>query len=243
MPGGGPKAQVKRALRGVGFELQRYDPDATFAKRRQRLLGSERIDLVIDVGAHAGEFASSLRHEGYGGRILSFEPQCQMFERLQAAASSDPLWDCRNQALGASPGSTTLHVSGNDGFSSSIRPMAAVHEEAEPGSSYVNSETVDVITLDEAMAETGGSLMLKIDTQGYESEVLSGGAATLRRCRLVELELVLAELYDGQAMFPELVDQMEKEGFVLTDVESGFRDPRTSQLLQIDGVFVRANAT
>lgn len=241
---GGAKVQIKRALRNIGFELQRFDPDGSFAKRRQQLLESERVDLVIDVGAHAGEYAGSLRHGGYANRILSFEPQAQMFERLRGASSADPLWDCRNQAVGASPGSTTLHVSGNEGFSSSIRPMATIHEEAEPGSSYVDSETVTVVTLDEAIAETpegSDRLMLKADTQGHESEVLAGAGATLNRCRLVELELVLVELYEGQALFAELVDQMLDRGFLLTDIESGFRDPRTSQLLQVDGLFIRRN--
>lgn len=244
MAGGGAKAQVKKALRAFGFDLQRFDPEGSFAKRRQRLIESERITDVIDVGAHAGEFASSMRHEGYQGRIISFEPQKQMFEKLRVAASPDSLWACRNQAVGAASSEMTLHVSGNDGFSSSIMPMATAHEEAEPTSSYVGSETVEVVALDEAIEEparAGDRLMLKVDTQGYESEVLSGANAILRRCRLVELELVLVELYEGQALFEELVEQMSGHGFLLTDIESGFQDPRTAQLLQIDGLFIRAD--
>lgn len=234
---------TKRALRRSGFELRRYQPDANYLTRRMELIAAESIDLVLDVGAHAGEFAGSLRHEGYRGRILSFEPQSQMFKQLQATASAESLWECRHQAVGASAGDITLHLSGNEGFSSSIRPMAAIHEEAEPSSTYVGSETVEVVTLDDTMdelvARSNNRLMLKIDTQGYESEVLSGAKATLQRCHLVELELVLVELYEGQALFAELVDQMRDHGFLLTDVESGFRDPRTSELLQIDGLFVR----
>jgi len=240
---GGPKASIKKALRSVGFELQRFDPEGSFAKRRQRLLESEQVDLVIDVGAHAGEYAGSLRHGGYGGRILSFEPQAEMFGRLREASNADPLWDCRNSAVGASPGTTTLHVSGNEGFSSSIRPMATIHEEAAPESSYVGSEKVDIVTLDEEIAEAAGRpdrLMLKADTQGHEPEVLAGARTTLGRCRLVELELALVELYKGQALFAELVAQMLDHGFLLADVEPGFQDPRTSQLLQVDGLFVRS---
>ena len=239
---GGPKAQIKKALQGVGLELRRFDPDGSFAKRRQRLLESKRIDLVIDVGAHAGEYAGSLRHGGYGNQILSFEPQAQMFARLQGAASADPLWDCRRSAVGDAAGSTTLHVSGNDGFSSSIRPMATIHEEAAPESSYVDSETVSIVTLDEAVAEThehSNRLMLKIDAQGYESEVLAGASAVVRASQIVELELGLVELYEGQALLTELVLQMSESGFVLADVEPAFRDSRTSQLLQLDGLFIR----
>lgn len=242
MTGGGPRNRIKKTLRALGFELQRFDPKGSFAKRRQRWLESERIDIAIDVGAHAGEFAGSLRHEGYANRIVSFEPQAQMFKQLECAANDDPLWTCRNQAVGAASGEIDLNISGNEGFSSSVRPMAAIHEAAEPGSSYVDSETVEVVTLDEALGNSlasGGRLMLKVDTQGYESEVLEGASETLGRCRLVELELVLAELYEGQALFAELVEKMGRHGFLLTDVESGFQDRQTHQLLQIDGLFIR----
>lgn len=242
MAGAGTKNRIKKTLRSLGFELQRFDPAGSFGKRRQRWIESERINVAIDVGAHAGEFASSLRHEGYGGKMISFEPQAQMFRQLKLAARDDPLWTCRNHAVGSAAGEIDLNISGNEGFSSSIRPMAAIHEAAEPGSSYVNSEAVEVVTLDEAL---GNSLthadrpFLKVDTQGYESEVLAGASETLGRCRLVELELVLVELYEGQALFAELVEQMSRHGFLLTDVESGFQDRRSHQLLQIDGLFIR----
>jgi FkbM family methyltransferase len=241
MAKGRGKAAVKAALRKAGFELQRFDPEGSYAKRRQRLLESSEIDTVVDVGAHAGEFGQSLRHGGYRHQIISFEPQASMYERLEKVTATDPRWQCRNQAVGAAAGRMDLHISGNEGFSSSIRKMATIHEEAEPTSSYIESETVEVTTLDEALAEHGeGRLMLKVDTQGYEAEVLKGAATTLRHCWLAELELVLVELYEGQARFPELVEHMQEQGLLLTAVESGFRDPRTSELLQIDGLFVRA---
>src|SRR6188474_3672939 len=115
------KSLVKAALRKTGFELQRFDPEGSYAKQRQRLLDALSIDTVLDVGAHAGEFGQALRHGGYGQRILSFEPQAAMFERLRQTAAADPLWECRNKAVGAVAGSIDLHISGNDGFSSSIR--------------------------------------------------------------------------------------------------------------------------
>jgi FkbM family methyltransferase len=199
------------------------------------------IDTVLDVGAHAGEFGQSIRHAGYRGRIASFEPVSAHYKRLLQVADADDAWTCRKVAVGESASTAEIYVSGNDGFSSSIREMAPAHEKADPESSYVDSEQIDVISLDEALAEMPGQtgpLMLKVDTQGFEEEVLSGAVDTLGRCRLVELELALVELYNGQALFGELVNQMHKRGFLLADVESGFRDPRTSQLLQVDGLFI-----
>ncbi len=146
--------------------------------------------------------------------------------------------------IGDRAGEIEIHVSGNDGLSSSVRPMTAAHEMAEPSSAYVGSETVAIARLDETVPELADGaerLMLKVDAQGYEPEVIAGAEATLSRCRLVELELGLVELYEGQALFSEVVEQMGGRGFALADVEPGFRDPRSSRLLQLDGLFVRSD--
>lgn len=232
---------TKRALRRTGFELRRFQPGATYLTRRMERIAAESIDLVIDVGAHAGEYAGSLRHEGYKGAILSFEPQAQMYERLSRAAAGDSDWACRRQAVGASPGSMTLHIAGNDGFSSSLLPMTEAHEQGEPSSTYVASEEVEVTTLDAALEPDANArrLCLKIDVQGHEAAALAGGGATLARCRIVELELGLVELYEGQALFAELVSELERHGLVMADVEPAFNDRETGQLLQVDALFIR----
>jgi FkbM family methyltransferase len=233
---------VKRALRRSGFELRRYRPGATYLERRMESLAGKSIDLVVDVGAHAGEYAGSLRREGYRGPILSFEPQARMFERLLAAADGDGLWDCRREAVGAAPGSLTLHIAGNDGFSSSLRPMTQAHERGEPSSAYVGSEEVPVTTLDAALADSEAErIFLKLDVQGHEAEALAGATALLPRCRMLELELGLVELYEGQALFGEMVEELQRRAFVVGDVEPAFSDRRSGQLLQVDALFVRVD--
>lgn len=241
MAGGGAKAQIKKALRGLGFELQKLNPDGTFAKRRQRLLKSKQIDLVIDVGAHAGEFGQALRHGGYTGQILSFEPVDEHYESLQALATADGHWACSRTAIGDHPGVVEINVSGNDGYSSSVREMTKRHEASDPESAYIRSEQVEMLTLDEAgLTKAGGERpFLKVDTQGYEEGVLAGGSEVLGRCQIAELELSFAELYAGQALFAELVERIRGTGMVLVDLEPGFRDGATGELLQVDALFVR----
>jgi hypothetical protein len=48
----------------------------------------------------------------------------------------------------------------------------------------------------------------------------------------------LVGLYSGQALFDELVSLMAAKGFLLNDIEPGFRDERSGQLLQVDALFV-----
>ncbi len=235
------RKQVQKLLRRTGYDIRRYRPGATYLERRMKRIEAAGIDQVIDVGAHAGEYAGSLRHEGYRGAILSFEPQAAMFERLEAAATDDPLWQCRRQAVGSEPGTMSLNISGNDGFSSSLRPMTQAHEHGDPSSAYVDTEEVEITTLDAAVDATADRrLFLKVDVQGHEAEALAGGHSTLARCQMVEMELGLVELYEGQALFTDLVETMKKLGFVMADIEPGFSDIEMDSLLQVDALFICA---
>jgi hypothetical protein len=83
---------------------------------------------------------------------------------------------------------------------------------------------------------------LKIDTQGYEREVLLGAPETLKRTDAVEVELSLTALYDRQALLPEIWGTLSDTGFRPAWIERGYRDPHDNWLLQMDGLFVRETA-
>ncbi|HSS49937.1 MAG TPA: FkbM family methyltransferase [Thermoanaerobaculia bacterium] len=236
------KTLAKALLRRAGFELHRRDPEGSFAKRRQLLLEAEDVGIVLDVGGHAGEFGQALRHHGYQGRIVSFEPVADLHERLRRVAQGDVDWSCYKLAVGDRNGEVAVNISGNDGFSSSVLEMMPKHQKADPSSVYVGSETVALATLDEQRAElldNDRKVFLKVDTQGFEAEVIAGATETLAQCAVVELELGLVELYGGQALFKEMIELMNERGFVLNDLDPGFRDKDGKELLQADALFVR----
>ena len=75
--------------------------------------------------------------------------------------------------------------------------------------------------------------------QGFEAAVLRGAEQSLARCAGVQLEMSIAPLYQGELLLPELIGEMAKQGFALMDLKPGFFDPRTGELLQLDGLFFR----
>src|SRR3954452_3990844 len=73
---------VQNGLRRVGYELHPYDPDPAPAAediQRAKLLASERVDVLLDVGANEGQYAVRMRRAGFDGRIASFEPLADAF--------------------------------------------------------------------------------------------------------------------------------------------------------------------
>jgi hypothetical protein len=103
-------------------------------------------------------------------------------------------------------------------------------------------ERVEVTTVADLVTSRGLTperSLLKIDTQGFESEVLDGAGDVLEQFAAIQLELSFVPLYDGQALYADLVERLDRLGFVLFTTETGISDPTTGQLLQCDALFVQ----
>lgn len=225
---------MARQLQRRGFEVRRH-PDT----RRQMMFAKHRIDLVLDVGAADGGYGSGIRAAGYTGDIVSFEPLSTAFAALGRLVARDPKWEARNLALGAEAGEATINIASNS-TSSSILPMLGPHLEAAPSVSYVGEQVVTVSRLDDEVAELAATrrTFLKIDTQGFEREVLAGGPGTVGQCVGLQLELSFVPLYDGGMLVDEAIGWAYDHGFEMVGIEQGYAAP-SGEILQIDGVFVR----
>lgn len=233
---------IKSSLKRIGVDVKRMLPASNFGLQVARIVVDGGYDLVFDIGANNGQFAHELREFGYRGRIVSFEPLSAAHRRLSRAAARDPMWQVAPRAaLGAAKSATTINVSGLPA-SSSLLTMKRSHENAAPGSASVGQENVDVVALDDVASEwLEGTrrVFLKIDTQGFELEVLKGAVKTLPRIEGALLELSLVELYDGQPLWTEVIEWLGQHNFELVGLNQGFMDPTTYHTLQVDGIFKR----
>jgi FkbM family methyltransferase len=200
-------------------------------------------DVILDVGANVGQFGQALRRGGYHGHIISFEPLSSAHTTLLATAASDPLWDVAERcAVGATDGWAEINISGNS-YSSSLLPMLNLHREAAPPSAYQGTEPCRVITLDSYIERTFSDpttvFGLKIDTQGYEGQVLAGLRRNHDRVKVVVCEMSVVPLYaDGPSM-SELCRLLAELNYHCVALGPEFEDPRSGELLQTNGVFVK----
>jgi FkbM family methyltransferase len=214
----------------------------TWEQRRQRLFETLGTDLVLDVGANAGQYGVEIRRGGYAGRIVSFEPASETYSRLREATQSDPLWTARQLALGSDPGTATLNVAGNEGKSSSILDQRDVSFGTTATMRYVGAETVEVSTLKAVgpdVASERDRIVLKVDVQGLELEVLEGAGSFLDHVQAIETELSLYPMYEDQPDWRRLCDRTEELGFAFFAVDPGYSDPKSGRLIEMDGLFVR----
>lgn len=197
------------------------------------------VEVVLDVGANIGQYAGELRAAGFAGTIVSFEPLGAAFDQLAKRAAADRQWHCHNLALGESAGSLKLNVSRNS-VSSSFLPATSALIATLPAVEYIGAEDVQVSTLDTLCLDLlDRSTLLKLDVQGYELSVLRGARNSLSAMSLIELELSITRLYEGQPTMREMLVAMKDFGFELVSLEPGFSDPETGKLLQLDGTFAR----
>lgn len=241
------KRFIKVILKQFGLELHWVRPNTPSAIDIAALhtvasLRKFKIDLVLDVGANFGQFAREVRQGGYEGRIVSFEPLSQAHDELQQSSESDLMWDAFPRcALGDHDGVVEINIAGNS-QSSSILPMLESHLSAAPESAYQGKEIVPIRTLDAIAGQyikDARAPFLKIDTQGFEWQVLDGARAALPHVKGILVELSLVPLYEGQHLWREVIARLEAEGFTLWAFMPVFSDPVSGQTLQMDGIFYR----
>ena len=238
---------VKRALRRVGLVVRRLESSNDEYQVIKDALRISRAEAVLDVGANVGQYGDLVLETGFAGDLISFEAIPSVHQRLEAHARAyGRRWivaPCA--ALGSKAGEMAINIAGNS-VSSSLLPMRSEHVAAAPESAYIRTELVKVERLDELAAKLLGPnrrLMIKVDTQGYELEVLAGATGLLPQTTALQLELSLVPLYEGAPTFVDVIQYMAVRGFELFSIAPGFKDRRSGRLLQIDGIFLRREGT
>lgn len=234
--------RARVAAQFFGIDVTRF-PESTPTHRLVRLLRLFDIDVVLDVGANGGQYASKLRRFGYRGRIVSFEPLDGPLKSLRRKADADPLWTVFPYALGAESTTITVNVAANDGMSSSVLPMLDRCTDACPQAGYIGAQEAVQRRLDEMwplVVEPQDRVFLKLDVQGYEGAVLQGAGDCVDRCSGLQMELSCVPLYENSLLFDEALTLVKRQhGMTLMSIVPEFTDPETGQMLQFDAIFFR----
>jgi FkbM family methyltransferase len=192
------------------------------------ILGPD-IRTVFDVGANDGQTVRRFARAFPQADLYSFEPDPATFERLVAAVGGLPNVRLFNVALGRETGEARLFRFAFD-ETNSLLPKAVGAESYVVDADFLRQTgtiPVKVATIDTICEESNIPRidLLKIDTQGYEVEVLQGAQDLLAASgvRLVYAEVCFVRCYENQPLFHDVYAFLYERGFRLVGLyESGF---------------------
>lgn len=195
---------------------------------------------ILDIGAYRGMFSKCAHYVFPEAMIYAFEPLKDCFEELIRLKKTINKFECYNVALGEKKRETFIHRSSFDA-ASSLLEMDELHKQAFPDSPRERLEKIKVESLDAVLIgkPLEVPLLMKIDVQGYEKLVLNGAPETLKHTDYIICEMSLSQLYKEQALFDEIYHQIIKAGFKFSGPIGELQHPQTTEVLQIDGLFIR----
>lgn len=186
--------------------------------RAIHLFPDKSDDLYLDVGANHGQSIASIRLFKSRVKLISFEPNPVLADKLRRIYVSDRNLDVRAYGLAAEQANFTLYTPSYAGFV--YDGLASFSR--ENAMNWLNSETIigfneSKVVLKETpcFAEKLDNLNLKpsfikMDIQGFEYEALKGGEATIATCR----PILLIEEFNSDSRMGDLLDQYGYEEYV-----------------------------
>lgn len=210
----------------------------------KRWLTDAGISTILDVGANIGDFAKLAREVFPEATIYSLEPLPDCFEKLTKCLPGDTKFFPMNIAAGSAPSVLNFYRSFHSP-SSSFLQMSDLHKEAFPQSHEGQAAQplpVQVDTLDNLFKgkELKGAVLVKLDVQGFESEVIMGAPELLGKAHIVLMEMSFVSLYSNLPLFHDIYLKMYDLGFRYRGNLAQMLHATTGEVVQVDAIFVRA---
>jgi len=198
------------------------------------------INCVLDVGANMGQFAKNIRNAGYQGHIISFEPISKCYAYLKGYENEN--WQIMNFALGSEEGKTEINVTHKNVFSSMLKPNQYAGHRFENSANVEYTELVQVKRLDDVLSDLitdikVSNIFLKLDTQGYDLEVLKGAAESIIDISGIQSEISCKAIYEGMPTHLESLEYFDSLGYEITGIFPLSHDKEDMSLLEFDCVF------
>ena len=239
------KTLLIKILGRLGYEIIASSRNApiNMSQHLQSLFEKFGIDCVLDVGANIGQYADFLRNQiGYNGLIISFEPINEHISLLNEKSENDPKWHVYGFALGAENTEKPINVMRASALSSFLEPD---HSNTNLFSLYNrihHRQTVNMKTLDSIIDKLKAKhqvkkIFLKLDTQGYDFQVILGAERTLAVVLAIQIELSVQSIYSGMPTYYDVLKEMHKRGYDLSGMFSNSQDSLL-RLIEFDCILI-----
>ena len=187
---------------------------------------------LIDVGVGPG--TAQLYQAFPSAYLVLIEPLVEFEPKLQELVAGRA-GEYALTTVGASPGTVQIEVDRNSLIASSLLPnLIEPDHNREP-------RAVPMTTLDALYAERRWNppFGLKVDTEGFEDQVIAGAANLLRDTQFVLAEVSVMKRFEGSYTFADFVAAMLAHGFRVCDVLHVARGRQDREAQYVDALFRR----
>jgi FkbM family methyltransferase len=192
-------------LNGIGYEKE------TAMLFRKSV---KKTDTFLDIGSNSGYFALSMA--GLCDRVMAFEPMPDVYRRLEANIKLNNFRNVQafNIAVSDKKEKTTFYMDEHNDGGGSL--SAGRQSEAERKPIEIQTDTLDNI-LNGHKAD-----VIKIDTEGFEYEVLKGGTKTIGQARLIVFEHNMEVMAHRGAHIEknQVIKLLEQNGFSVRSINA-----------------------
>ena len=188
-----------------------------FDQTMKKIFKSKKLS-IIDIGANVGQSIERFEKLFINCKIYSIEPSKKAFDKLYKDHSNKKNVSLFNFAIGDTRKNQIFFDYENNVLSSFNR----LNKKNISNNKYTKNK-VKVLTLDEFCRTKKFSKIniLKIDTQGNETNVLKGGIKSLNKglFDVIELEVILGEYYEKFTNFFSLEEFLIKNNYRLLAID------------------------
>lgn len=230
---------LRKILQKTGFDFHRYKA----TPNKLSYLKTLNIHTVLDIGANTGQFAKEICEILPEAHIYSFEPLSECFKSLEERMKPYEKFTAFNYALGDANETVTMHKNAYSP-SSSILEMSENHKTLFPHTKDSSPEQIQVKRLDDitsslALKET---ILIKVDVQGFESKVISGGEQTFKKAQAILIENSFITLYENQPLFDDIYKTLHTLGFEYRGALQEKINAQTGEIISEDSLFIRQHS-
>jgi len=215
--------------------------------------------VIFDVGANDGLSLEEFKTWWGKSTVHCFEPQEECWGGLQRVASnylessvvinktavgkkSESSVDFYSHDVSSGlSGFNKININSEDSiYLKKVKESKDTNQLNEYYKALNHKHPVDIVQLDDYMESLGIEYvdLLKVDTQGYEPEVLSGLGNSLSRVGVVITELMFYDYYERDLSFSDIESYLLPAGFKLYDISHIAKNPMNGRTDWVDVIYV-----
>ncbi len=228
----------KQIIKEQDQEKSFFKPELQNFINKNLWLKQVGIKTILDIGANEGQFAEKITTLLPEAKIICFEPLQEPFEKLKRKFIENKNFSFFKIALGNKEGYQKIFRN-EYSPSSSILKMKSAHKNAFDFARQEFEEEIKIGKLDNIMRQikVEKPYLVKMDVQGYETEVIDGGIKVIENASLIILETSFIELYESAPLFDSIYEKLKALNFEYIGSMEQLLMPTDGKVLQQDSIF------